>query len=113
MIAQIYLTGSDILIILAWLFQIVTGCGAGYAAFRLWRDRDNQFIRMTMISLHSIMLISLAVVVLLFVSKGVHFTPLFTYTLAIFMTLWNAAKLPLILYVIRGPRESKPPTNDH
>lgn len=107
MIAQIHLTGSDILIVLAWLFQLATGCGAGYAAFRLWRDRDNQFAKVTMISLHSSMLLSLAVVTLLLISKGVRFTPLFSYTLATFMTLWNLAELPLILFVIRGPKASE------
>ena len=112
MIAQIYLTGSDALLLFVWVFQILVGGGAGYAAFRMWSDRDNPFVKVTLIYLHTIMLVALAVLILPFVSIGVRFTHLFTYVLAGFMIAWNVTALPLILYSIRGPRPH-PPTNDH
>jgi hypothetical protein len=104
---QIHLTGWDILIILAWLFQLATGCGAGYAAYRLWPDRKEVFARNVMVHMHATMIVSLAAVTLLFVSKGVHLTRLFTYTLFGFMTAWNLVSLPLILFVIRGPKATE------
>lgn len=104
---QIHLTGWDIWIVLVWLLQLATGCGAGYAAFRLWPDRSNSFARYAMIHMHATMLISLAAIVLLFVTKEVKFTRLFTYVLFIFMGLWNLTSLPLILFVIRGPKATE------
>lgn len=104
---QIHLTGWDIWIILVWLLQLATGCGAGYAAYRLWPDRSNFFARNAMIHLHATMLITLAAVALLLVSRGVKFTRPFTYVLFGFMAAWNLVSLPLILFVIRGPRATE------
>lgn len=104
---QIHLTGWDIWLVLVWLFQLATGCGAGYAAYRLWPDRSYPLAKYAMIHMHTTMLIALAAVALVLVSKGVRFTRPFTYTLFGFMALWNLASLPLILFVIRGPRAIK------
>lgn len=104
---QIHLTGWDIWLILVWLLQLATGFGAGYAAFRLWPDRSNLFARYTMIHLHATMLITLAAVVLLLMTKGVRFTRPFTYALFGFMAVWNIVSLPLILFVIRGPKATE------
>lgn len=104
---QIHLTGWDIWIVLVWLLQLATGCGAGYAAYRLWPARDDPFARKAMISMHATMLISLAAVVLLFMTKGVRLTRLFAHTLFIFMGFWNLVSLPLILFVIRGPKATE------
>lgn len=89
---------------MVWLLQLATGCGAGYAAYRMWPDRANPFVGRVMIQMHATMLLSLAAAVLLFASRGVTFTRSFTYILFGFMLSWNLASLPLILFVIRGPK---------
>lgn len=104
---QIRLTGWDAWIIIVWFLQLAVGCGAGYAAYRLWPDRRNSFARNTMIHLHATMIIAAASVVLLFMARGVRFTWKFTYALFIFMALWNLVSLPLILFVIRGPKATE------
>jgi hypothetical protein len=104
---QIHLTVWDLWIVIIWLLQLAVGCGAGYAAYRLWQDRANQFVRRAMYHLHATMIIALATVVLPFMSKDVRLTWRFTYTLFIFMGLWNLVSLPLILFVIRGPKTAK------
>lgn len=90
-----------------WFFQLAVGAGAGYASYRLWSERKNEFVKVVMIHLHTSMLTALAAIVLLFLSKGVVFTWKFSSGLFAFMLLWSLTPLPLILFVLRGPKGSE------
>lgn len=95
--------GAYIFVIL-WFCHLAVGAGAGYAAYRLWPERDNPFIAMTMIALHAPMLNALAAIALLFVVRGVKFTWKFSIMLFGFMFLWDVVTTPLVFFILRGPR---------
>lgn len=95
--------GTYVFVIL-WFCHLVVGAGAGFAAYRLWPERDNPFVAMTMISLHAPMLNALAAIVLLFVARGVKFTWKFSAVLFGFMFLWDIVTTPLVFFILRGPR---------
>jgi len=90
--------------VVIWFLHVFLGAGAGFAAWRLWPDRDNPFIRRLIVSLHGLMLSALWAIVLLFLSRGVRFT--WKFSIAFFggTALIDGIWLPLVLYIIRGPQ---------
>lgn len=92
------------LFVVIWLGHLITGAGAGFAAYRIWPERKLKFVLFTMIHLHAAMLDSISAIVLLFVSKGVVFTWRFSIVLFGFAFIRDIVRLPLIMYVLRGPK---------
>lgn len=93
--------------VIVWFLHVFIGAGAGFAAWRLWPDRENAFIRRVVIALHAQMVATISAIVLLFMSSGVVFTRKFAVTLFLSTLIMDAAVLPLILYIVRGPQRDK------
>lgn len=89
-----------------WFYHLLTGAGAWAAAYRIWPDRDNQFVRYTMIHLHAAMFDAIGAIVCLFLAKEVKFTWKFSVAIFTFMLIRDLVRLPLILYILRGPRRA-------
>lgn len=93
--------------VVIWFLHLSIGFGAAFAAWRMWPDRDNPFIQRMIVFLHALMFSALWAIVLLFLSKGVRLTWKFSIALFGGTLLMDGIMLPLILYVIRGPRREK------
>lgn len=90
-----------------WFIHLIVGAGAVYAAIRLWPDNRNAFIRYTAIHLFAVMLDALSAIVLIFMAVNVRFTWKFSIAFFAFGLTRDAVRLPLILYIIRGPQGVK------
>ena len=93
--------------VVIWFYHLVVGAGAGFAAWRLWPERKIRFVKYTMIHLHAAILDSLSAIVLLFLAKGVHLTWKFSAALFAFTVMRDCVRLPLIFYVMRGPKATE------
>lgn len=90
-----------------WCYHLATGVAAWAAAYRIWPERRNQFVKLTMIHLHAAVFDAVGAFVCLLLAQGVKFTWKFTITLFAFVLLRDLVRLPLILYILRGPRKRK------
>jgi hypothetical protein len=93
--------------VVVWFFHLAVGFGAGFAAWRMWPDRENPFIQRLIVTLHALMFSALWAIVLLFLSRGVRLTWKFSIALFGGVLIMDAIMLPLILYIIRGPGREK------
>lgn len=96
--------------VVIWFFHVFIGAGAGFAAWRLWPDRDNPFIRRVIIALHQSIIGALWAICLLFLSRDVRLTWKFSIVLFGGTAIMDCVTLPLLLYIIRGPRLEKTDT---
>lgn len=90
--------------VVIWLFHLVVGAGAGYAAIRLWGSRRQPLIRRMGLFLAGYVVEVISAVVLLFVAKGVVFTLKFSAVMFGLMLIADALRVFLILYIIKGPQ---------
>lgn len=98
--------------VVIWFVHLIIGAGAGYAAWRLWPDRANTFVRLTMVHLHAAIVDAVGGVVLIFLAANVRFTWKFSLAFFAFAFMRDIVRMPLILYVIRGPKRGKSDTPD-
>jgi hypothetical protein len=90
--------------VIVWFLHLLIAAGAGYAAWRLWPERENKFVNYSMIHLHAAILDGLGAIVLLFLAVNVRFTWKFSLVFFSFALLRDVVRVPLIFYIIRGPQ---------
>jgi hypothetical protein len=90
--------------VVVFLFNLALGAGAGYAALRLWSSRHHPLIWRLGIYLNAFIVDALISIVLLFVARGVRFTTTFAAVMFTGTFISNMARIPLIVYLIKGPR---------
>ncbi len=88
---------------LIWIFHILVGGGAGYAIVSLYNYRRNPFILRLAIYLNAAVIDFLTAILLLFFVKGVKIGWTFITIFFITMFLEDCTRLPLILYIFKGP----------
>lgn len=93
--------------IAVWFFQLAVGAGAGFAAMKIWRARDDKFVFRLMLALHAPIINALTAIVLIFMARGVRLTWKFTITWFVGALLADLAVLPLILLLIKGLKDDK------
>lgn len=98
-------TVAAYLFIAIWCYHLAIGVAAWAAAYRIWPERHNLFVKYTMIHLHAAMFDALGAIVALFLAQGVKFTWKFSIGIFGFMLLRDMVRLPLVLYILRGPRK--------
>lgn len=91
--------------VVIWFYHLIVGAGAGFAAWRLWPERSIRFIKFTMIHLHAAIIDSLMAIVLVFMAHNVKLTWKFSVAWFAFTAARDTVRLPLVLYVIRGPSD--------
>lgn len=89
-----------------WLFHLVVGIASWAAAFRIYESGGNRFVRWTMVHLHAAVIDAVGAVVMIFVARQVHFNWAFAITMFASALLRDIVRLPLLLYILRGPRSS-------
>ncbi|HEX5704851.1 MAG TPA: hypothetical protein VFX97_16760 [Pyrinomonadaceae bacterium] len=95
-----------------WFVHLLVGAGAGYAAWRLWPNRENAFVKLTMVHLHAAIVDAIGGVVLIFLATNVRFTWKFSLGFFAFALARDIVRMPLILYIIRGPKHTPEDTAD-
>lgn len=93
--------------IAVWFFQLAVGAGAGFAAMKIWRVRDDRFAFRLIFALHAPMINALMAIVLIFMTRGVRLTWKFTITWFAGALLADLAILPLVLLLIKGLKDEK------
>ncbi len=89
--------------VIVWFLHLLIAAGAGYAAWRLWPERENKFVNFTMIHLHAAIVDGLSAIVLIFLATSVVFTWKFSLALFSLALIRDIVRAPLIFYIIRGP----------
>lgn len=90
-----------------WLFHLLLGVGAFYAALRLWVSRDHPMIWRLGIYLSGFICEVLTAITLIFVAKGVVFTWKFAGVMFIGTFVGDVVRAPLIVYLMKGPKDVK------
>lgn len=102
---SMHLKWWGLLFIGVWFFQLAVGAGAGFAAMKIWRARDDKFAFRLMLALHAPIINALMAIVLIFVARGVRLTWKFTITWFAGALLADLVVLPLVLLLIKGLKE--------
>jgi hypothetical protein len=82
--------------VVVFLFNLALGAGAGYAALRLWSSRHHPLIWRLGIYLNAFIVDALISIVM--------FTTTFAAVMFTGTFISNMARIPLIVYLIKGPR---------
>lgn len=104
---NLHLKWWGLLFIFVWFFQLAVGAGAGLAAMKIWRVRDDRFAFRLMLALHAPMINALMAIVLIFMARGVRLTWKFTITWFAGALLADLVALPLILLLIKGLKDDQ------
>jgi len=88
-----------------WLFHLLMGVGAFYSALRLWPAREHPMIWRLGVYLNGFLFEVLTAIILVFVSKGVVFTWTFSAVMFLGTFLGDAVRAPLIVYLMKGPKD--------
>lgn len=102
---SLHLRVWGLLFIAVWFFQLVVGAGAGFAAMKIWRARDDKFAFRLLLALHAPIINALMAIVLIFMARGVKLTWKFTAVWFAGSLLADLAVLPLILLLIKGLKD--------
>lgn len=86
-----------------WLYHLVVGAGAGWAAIRLWSTRHHSLGWRLGLFLTGYVVEVLSAVALLFVARGVRFTLTFTAVLFGLTAVADTLRVLLIIHLIKGP----------
>lgn len=92
--------------VLVYLLHLALGAGAGYASLRLWPSRHHPWVWRVIVYIHGFIIEAITSIVLLLVSRGTYFTPVFAAVLFTGMFLGDVVRTFLIAYVIKGPRQT-------
>lgn len=103
-------TAATLLFVIIWIIHLALGCGAGYAALRLWYSRRIPLIKWLGLYINAFIIDVLSAIVLLFVAKGVTLTWKFATVMFASTLLSDIVRAPLIFYLIKGqaPLPQKP-----
>lgn len=88
-----------------WFYHLIVGIGSWAAAYRIWPERQNKFVRYTMYHLHAAVFDALGAIVCVFLAKDVRLTWKFSIAMFAFIFIRDSVRLPLVLYILRGPRK--------
>lgn len=96
-------TVAGLVLMVIWFYHLATGAVAAAAIYRIWPERQLKFVRYTLLHLLAPIVDSLGAVVCLLLAQDVRFTWKFAISLFAFMLLRDVVRLPLMLYLLRGP----------
>lgn len=88
--------------VVIWFLHLALGAGSGYAILRLWPNRKNALIWRLAIYMHATVIGALTSIALVFLSRGVKLTWKFTFAWFLGTLLMDLARVPLILFLVKG-----------